>query len=82
MKEQITKYVGLPVLAFFEVSCVGKEGNFCWSTYDVEEAAEKIIDEIEGEEDAQAELNNSKQHSFFHTKVPFNVFGIPSVHAD
>ncbi len=82
MREQITKYVGLPLLAFFAINCAVITVNVYFPTEAVEEAAEKIIDEIEGEEDAQAELDNSEQHSFFHTKAPFTVFGIQTVHAD
>ncbi len=82
MKEQITKYIGLPLLAFFAINCAVITVNVYFPTEAVEEAAEKIIDEIEGEEDTQAELNNGDQHSLFHTKVPFNIFGIQTVYAD
>jgi uncharacterized protein YdbL (DUF1318 family) len=82
MKKQITKYIGLPLLAFFAINCAVITVNVYFPTEAVEEAAERIIDEIEGEEDANAELDNSEQHSFFHTNVPFIVFGVSTVYAD
>ncbi|MCP4367835.1 MAG: YdbL family protein [Deltaproteobacteria bacterium] len=82
MKKQITKYIGLPLLAFFAINCAVITVNVYFPTEAVEEAAERIIDEIEGEEDANTMLDNSEQQSFFHTNVPFNVFGISTVYAD
>ncbi len=82
MKKQITKYVGLPLLAFFAINCAVITVNVYFPTEAVEEAAEKIIDEIEGGEDVQAELDNSEQHSFFHTNIPFIVFGNSTVYAE
>jgi len=82
MKKQITKYVGLPLLAFFAINCAVITVNVYFPTEAVEEAAEKIIDEIEGKEDTQAELDNSEQHSFFHIKAPVNIFGDSTVYAD
>ncbi|MCP4269262.1 MAG: YdbL family protein [Candidatus Brocadiaceae bacterium] len=82
MKKQITKYIGLPLLAFFAINCAVITVNVYFPTEAVEEAAERIIDEIEGEEDANTMLDNSEQQSFFHTNGPFNVFGISTVYAD
>ncbi len=82
MKKQITKYLGLPLLAFFAINCAVITVNVYFPTEAVEKAAEKIIDEIEGDEDTKAELDNSEQHSFFHSNVPFNFFGNSTVYAD
>ncbi len=82
MKKQITKYVGLPLLAFFAINCAVITVNVYFPTEAVEEAAERIIDEIEGEEESQVESDNSNQQSFLHTNAPLNVFGISTVYAD
>ncbi len=82
MRKQIVKYLTLPLLAFFVISCAVITVNVYFPTEAVEEAAEKIIDEIQGEDDAQNVTGNSDQQSLFQRTVPFNFFGNSTVYAD
>ena len=82
MKKQMVKYLALPLLAFVVISCAVITVNVYFPTEAVEEAAEKIIDEIQGGEDAQSTADNSGQQSFFKMSVPFNVFSGSTVYAD
>ena len=82
MKKKITKFLGLPLLAFVAINCAVITVNVYFPTEAVEEAAEKIIDEIEGGEDAQGKPGDSDQQSFFQRTIPFNVFGNSTVYAD
>ncbi len=83
MKKQMIKFLGLPLLAFFVISCAVITVNVYFPTEAVEEAAEKIIDEIQGEDDLQTKTDNSDKQSFFQMTAPlFNVFGSSSVYAD
>ena len=82
MKKQMIKYLALPLLAFVVISCAVITVNVYFPTEAVEEAAEKIIDEIQGGEDAQSTADNSDQQSFFYKSVPFNFFGNSTVYAD
>ena len=81
MKKQITKYFALPLLAFFVISCAVITVNVYFPTEAVEEAAEKIIDEIQGSEDTQNTADNSDQQSFFQKTIPFNFFESSTVYA-
>jgi uncharacterized protein YdbL (DUF1318 family) len=82
MKKQMVKYLALPLLTFILISCAVITVNVYFPTEAVEEAAEKIIDEIQGGEDAQSTADNSEQQSFFQKSVPFNFFGDSTVYAD
>jgi uncharacterized protein YdbL (DUF1318 family) len=82
MKKQIVKYFALPLLAFVVISCAVITVNVYFPTEAVEEAAEKIIDEIQSGEDAQSTADNSDQQSFFKRSVPFKVFSGSTVYAD
>ncbi len=82
MKKQIVKHLALPLMAFVVISCAVITVNVYFPTEAVEEAAEKIIDEIQGGEDAQSTADNSDQQSFFKMSVPFNVFSGSTVYAD
>jgi hypothetical protein len=82
MKKQIVKYFALPLLAFVVISCAVITVNVYFPTEAVEEAAEKIIDEIQSGEDAQSTAGNSDQQSFFKMPVLFNVFSGSTVYAD
>ena len=82
MKKQIVKYFALPLLAFVVISCAVITVNVYFPTEAVEEAAEKIIDEIQSGEDAQSTADNSDQQSFFKMSMPFNVFSGSTVYAD
>ncbi len=83
MKKEITKYLTLSLMAFVAINCAVITVNVYFPTEAVEEAAEKIIDEIEGGEDAQSESGNSGKQSFFKMTVPFfNIFDISTVYAD
>ncbi len=82
MKKQIIKYFALPLLAFVVISCAVITVNVYFPTEAVEEAAEKIIDEIQSGEDAQSTADNSDQQSFFKMSMPFNVFSGSTVYAD
>ena len=78
----MVKYLTLPLLAFIVISCAVITVNVYFPTEAVEEAAEKIIDEIQGGEDTQSTADNSDQQSFFQKSVPFNFFGNSTVYAD
>lgn len=82
MKKQMVKYLALPLLAFIVISCAVITVNVYFPTEAVEEAAEKIIDEIQGTEDAQSTAGNSDQQSFFQKSAPFNFFENATVYAD
>jgi len=81
MKKQIVKYLALPLLAFVVISCAVITVNVYFPTEAVEEAAEKIIDEIQSGEDAQSTADNSDQQSFLLKRVPFNFFENSTVYA-
>ena len=81
MKKQMVKYLALPLLAFIVISCAVITVNVYFPTEAIEEAAEKIIDEIQGEEDAQSTADNSDQQSFFQKSIPFNFFENSTVYA-
>ncbi len=82
MKKQIVKYLALPLLAFIVISCAVITVNVYFPTEAVEEAAEKIIDEIQAEDGSQSTADNSDQQSFFQKSVPYNLFGNSTVYAD
>jgi len=82
MKKQIAKYLALPLLAFIVISCAVITVNVYFPTEAIEDAAEKIIDEIQGEDDSLSKTDNSDQQSFFQRTVPFNFFGNSTVYAD
>ena len=82
MKKQITKFLGLPLLAFVAINCAVITVNIYFPTEAVEEAAERIIDEIEGGEDAQSSPGDSGQQSFFQKTIPLSIFGDSTVYAD
>ncbi|MCR4290600.1 MAG: YdbL family protein [Candidatus Scalindua sp.] len=82
MKKQMVKYLALPLLTFVVISCAVITVNVYFPTEAVEEAAEKIIDEIQGSNDAKSTADNSDQQSFFQKSVPFNFFGNSTVYAD
>ena len=82
MRKQIVKYLGLPLLAFVAISCAVITVNVYFPTEAIEDAAEKIIDEIQGEDDSLSKTDNSDQQSFFKMTVPFNVFSGSTVYAD
>ena len=82
MKKQMVKYLTLPLLAFVAINCAVITVNVYFPTEAVEEAAEKIIDEIQGEDDSQSKTDNSDQQSFFQMVIPFSIFGCSTVYAD
>ncbi len=83
MRKQIAKYLTLPLLTFIVISCAVITVNVYFPTEAVEEAAQKIVDEIQGEDDSQSKADNSDQQSFFQMAVPFfNIFGNSTVYAD
>jgi len=82
MKKQIVKYLALPLLAFIVISCAVITVNVYFPTEAVEEAAEKIIDEIQAEDGSQSTADNSDQQSFFQKSGPFNFFENSTVYAD
>jgi len=82
MKKQMVKYLTLPLLAFVAINCAVITVNVYFPTEAVEEAAEKIIDEIQGGEDAQSTVDNSDQQSLFQRTIPYNFFGNSTVYAD
>ncbi len=81
MKKQMVKYLALPLLAFVVISCAVITVNVYFPTEAVEEAAEKIIDEIQSGEDVQSTADNGDQQSFLLKRVPFNFFGNSTVYA-
>ncbi len=82
MKKQITKYLGLPLLAFVAINCAVITVNVYFPTEAVEEAAEKIIDEIEGGEESQAKPEEGGQQSHFWKNIPYCISGNSTVYAD
>ncbi len=82
MKKQIVKYLGLPLLIFLAINCAVITVNVYFPTEAVEEAAEKIIDEIEGEEESQVIPDESSSQSHFWRNVPFYVLGNLTVYAE
>ncbi len=81
MKKQMIKYLALPLLAFVVISCAVITVNVYFPTEAVEDAAEKIIDEIQGGDEAQSTAGNSDQQSFFKKTIPFNFFESSTVYA-
>ncbi|GAX62638.1 hypothetical protein SCALIN_C38_0001 [Candidatus Scalindua japonica] len=81
MKKQMIRFLGLPLLAFFVISCAVITVNVYFPTEAVEEAAEIIIDEIQGEDGTQDNTVNSDQQSYFRKSIPFNLFGNSTVYA-
>ncbi len=81
MKKQMIRFVGLPLLSFFVISCAVITVNVYFPTEAVEEAAELIIDEIQGEDGTQSNTESSDQQSFFRKRIPFNLFGNSTVYA-
>lgn len=65
MKRKPVKYFGLPLLVFFFISCAVITVNIYFPTEAVEKAAEKIIEEIEGGEEAKAQLKGKSPQSLF-----------------
>ncbi len=82
MKGQIVKYLGLPLLIFAAINCAVITVNVYFPTEAVEEAAEKIIDEIEGKEESQVIPDESSPQSHFWRNVPFYVLGNSTVYAE
>ncbi len=82
MKKQITKFMGLPLLAFVAINCAVITVNVYFPTEAVEEAAEKIIDEIEGGEESQAKPEEGGQQSHFWKSIPYCISGNSTVYAD
>ena len=82
MKKHIVKYLALPLLAFVVISCAVITVNVYFPTEAVEEAAEKIIDEIQGEDDLQSKADYNYQQGHFQTPLHFfNIFGNSTVYA-
>jgi uncharacterized protein len=82
MKKQIIKYLGLPLLIFAAVNCAVITVNVYFPAEAVEKAAEKIIDEIEGEEESKAKSDKSSPQSYFWRNVPFCILGNSTVYAE
>lgn len=82
MKKQMVRYLALPLMAFIVISCAVITVNVYFPTEAVEEAAEKIIDEIQSEEDVKNTADNSGQQSLLHKNIPFSFFGNSTVYAD
>ncbi len=82
MKKQIVKYLGLPLLIFAAINCAVITVNVYFPTEAVEEAAEKIINEIEGKEESQVIPDESSPQSHFWRNVPFYVLGNSTVYAE
>jgi uncharacterized protein YdbL (DUF1318 family) len=82
MKKQIARYLGLPLLIFLAINCAVITVNVYFPTEAVEEAAEKIINEIEGEEESQVIPEESSSQSHFWRNVPFCVLGNLTVYAE
>ncbi|GJQ60155.1 MAG: DUF1318 domain-containing protein [Candidatus Scalindua sp. AMX11] len=70
MKRRSVKYFGLPLLTFFIVSCAVITVNIYFPTEAVEKAAEIIIDEIEGGEEAEVLPGGASPQSLFWRRVP------------
>lgn len=82
MKKQITKFLGLPLLVFVAINCAVITVNVYFPTEAVEEAAEKIIDEIESGEESQAKPEEGGQQSHFWKNIPYCISGNSTVYAD
>ena len=82
MKKQMVKYLALPLLAFFIISCAVITVNVYFPTEAVQDAAGKIIDEIQSEDGPQNKTSNGDKQSFFQRSVPFRIFGGSTVYAD
>ena len=82
MKKQMVKYLALPLLAFFIISCAAIPVNVYFPTEAVQDAAGKIIDEIQSEDGPQNKTSNGDKQSFFQRSVPFRIFGGSTVYAD
>ena len=82
MKKQITKFLGLPLLAFVAINCAVITVNVYFPTEAVEEAAEKIIDEIEGGGESQAKSEEGGRQSHFWKNIPYCLSGNSTVYAD
>ena len=82
MKKQIMKFLGLPLLVFVAINCAVITVNVYFPTEAVEEAAEKIIDEIEGVEESQAKSEDGGQQSYFLKRIPYCISGNSTVYAD
>ena len=81
MKKQIVRYLGLHLLIFAAINCAVITVNVYFPTEAIEEAAEKIINEIEGEEESQVIPDESSSQSHFWSNVPFYVLGNSTVYA-
>ncbi len=81
MKKQIVKYLGLTLLIFLAINCAVITVNVYFPTEAVEEAAEKIINEIEGGEESQVIPDESGSQSYFWRNFPFYTLGNSTVYA-
>ncbi len=79
MKKQFIKYIGVFAFTFIAVNCAVITVNVYFPSEAVEKAAEKIIDEIEGEDESQGK--DSPQSSF-RINVPGYVLGNSTVYAE
>lgn len=70
------------MLLFAAINCAVITVNVYFPTEAVEKAAEKIIDEIEGEEDSQVTTEQSSPQSYFWRNLPFCVLGNSTVYAE
>ncbi len=82
MKKQIVKYLGFPLIVFVAINCAVITVNVYFPTEAVEEAAEKIINEIESEEESQVIPEESSSQGYFWRKVPYYVLGNSAVYAE
>ena len=78
----MVKYLALPLLAFFIISCAAITVNVYFPTEAVQDAVGKIIDEIQSEDGPQNKTSNGDKQSFFQRSVPFRIFGGSTVYAD
>ncbi len=82
MKKHIVKYLALPLLAFVVISCAVITVNVYFPTEAVEEAAEKIIGEIQGEDNLQSKADYNGHQGHFQMPLHFlNIFGNSTVYA-
>jgi uncharacterized protein YdbL (DUF1318 family) len=81
MKKQIVRYLGLPLLIFVAINCAVITVNVYFPAEAVEEAAEKIIDEIEGGEESQVIPDKSSSQNYFWRNVPSYALGNSTVYA-
>ncbi|MDR4503300.1 MAG: YdbL family protein [Candidatus Scalindua sp.] len=82
MKRKTVKYFGLPLLLFFIVNCAVITVNIYFPTEAVEKAAEKIIEEIEGGKEAEAQPGGKSPQSLFWRNVPRLTFSSSPVYAE